>query len=577
MNMKKTMAAVAACAIATSAVATTAFADDSVSLKYNLVNNVYVVKPGSVTFNSQIEYVATTSDGQFAQIQFKDLSGKVDVANAKMTVTGNAINGGVRDKSFSFVEYVNGLDMYSLNSSSMVKCWQPDGTAAENADDETVDKIVMTIPIDEAGSGIKAADGGFTANVSLTAPHSGSAWNGADLHHEFAYVVEDDLAASIVTDEYAKTSANAADFDAGSLELGNLGTADDLVDASDIDYGVWTPRPVTEIYGVANFVEGNADAIAMNSVIGAWSDTTEEIVKYPMLTTSNTTTGYGTGNTIYTSSVNKGGDIYIAGKNIDGAASNILAYLCADEYNLSAKGKSYINVVPVINDVIANYDDVTFTFNTAADNITFVEGDGYKYKADGELTQYTKFAQHLYNLYGDENTEYVYTSNYDWTGYNLWAGALVVNGNLTMSLQDTNVFDYGATTLSFNWNDAVDGAVVNTYATYLTKMQLATSSLWFWDSLEITAANTEAEDVASDAGAEADEDVIEEDVEEDVVEDIEEDVVEDVVEDIEEPVVEDVVEDVPVVENPGTGNAPVALAVIPVALAAAAVVAKKRG
>ena len=33
----------------------------------------------------------------------------------------------------------------------------------------------------------------------------------------------------------------------------------------------------------------------------------------------------------------------------------------------------------------------------------------------------------------------------------------------------------------------------------------------------------------------------------------------------------------PVVSNPGTGNAPIALAVIPVALAAAAVVAKKRG
>ena len=62
---------------------------------------------------------------------------------------------------------------------------------------------------------------------------------------------------------------------------------------------------------------------------------------------------------------------------------------------------------------------------------------------------------------------------------------------------------------------------------------------------------------------------------------LEDEVVEEV-EDIEdvEPVVEEVVEEAAPVEvapSPKTGNAPIALAVIPVALAAAAVVAKKRG
>lgn len=60
----------------------------------------------------------------------------------------------------------------------------------------------------------------------------------------------------------------------------------------------------------------------------------------------------------------------------------------------------------------------------------------------------------------------------------------------------------------------------------------------------------------------------------DVIDDTE--IVEIVEEPAEEPVVEEpVVEPETPVESPKTGNAPVAMAVIPVALAAAAVVAKK--
>ncbi len=77
-------------------------------------------------------------------------------------------------------------------------------------------------------------------------------------------------------------------------------------------------------------------------------------------------------------------------------------------------------------------------------------------------------------------------------------------------------------------------------------------------------------------GVEADEDVIDDT---EIVDDID-DVVDDtdVVDDID--VVDDVdvpeePAEVPAESNPGTGNSPVALAVIPVALAAAAVVAKK--
>ena len=60
----------------------------------------------------------------------------------------------------------------------------------------------------------------------------------------------------------------------------------------------------------------------------------------------------------------------------------------------------------------------------------------------------------------------------------------------------------------------------------------------------------------------ADDEIIE-DVEEDIVDDTD-DIIEEVTPDVEAPVT-----------KPSTGNAPIALAVIPVALAAAAVVAKK--
>lgn len=83
-------------------------------------------------------------------------------------------------------------------------------------------------------------------------------------------------------------------------------------------------------------------------------------------------------------------------------------------------------------------------------------------------------------------------------------------------------------------------------------------------------------------GEEAEEDTIGEDTvdvvdePEDVVDDEPEDVVDEPEDVVDEPADETTDEpaDVPA-ENPGTGNSPIALAVIPVALAAAAVVAKK--
>ena len=150
-----------------------------------------------------------------------------------------------------------------------------------------------------------------------------------------------------------------------------------------------------------------------------------------------------------------------------------------------------------------------------------------------------------------------------------------------MSLNNTEVFDYAATSLSFNWEDVTGGANVNTYVTYLQKMQLATSSTWYWDSMDVVYGNTESDDVNSGEGTDAEEDVIADDEasDEEIADDAadEEPADEDVPADDEEPADEAPADEAPADANPATGNAPIALAVIPVALAAAAVVAETRG
>ncbi|MGN0674978.1 MAG: hypothetical protein ACI4KG_04465, partial [Oscillospiraceae bacterium] len=271
------------------------------------------------------------------------------------------------------------------------------------------------------------------------------------------------------------------------------------------------------------------------------------------------------------------------------------------------EGNGYKNVGAVINDAVKNYDSVTFTFNTAADKIGYITStnapdkvytDGYwagcnaegSYSdaviaadgnadkliaiytdKDGATDKYMAFGQHLYtNYYVPENTQY---TGYDWAGVNLFAGALVVNEYLTMSLAETDYFDWTQTTLSFDWDAIMDGAMTdNDYATYIQSIKLATANTWYWNSLDVVLTAGEADDATSDAGVEGDDETLD-DTDDDADETIEAD------DETEEPA-EEPAEETPVVPeatNPTTGNASVALAVIPVALAAAAVVAKKRG
>lgn len=273
-----------------------------------------------------------------------------------------------------------------------------------------------------------------------------------------------------------------------------------------------------------------------------------------------------------------------------------------------ADGNYYTNPIAVLNDAIANNEEVTFTFKTFNDYVAtskshqylqWVEADrAYGYKTSQYDWYNPSFSQHLYT--NEYNTYSPFgVTNYDqygsyssaW-GINLFSGAIVVNSGLTMQLNDTQKFYWGNDTLTFDWFTITDEGKITDAKTFLTSMLLYTPVDWYWDSLTVTVGNTEEDDIDTTSPVEDEAEEIPEEEEEVIFEEEEvvEEEVEEEVEEVEEPEeveevsepeeVEEVVEEAAPVApapSPATGNAPVALAVIPVALAAAAVVAKKRG
>ena len=241
----------------------------------------------------------------------------------------------------------------------------------------------------------------------------------------------------------------------------------------------------------------------------------------------------------------------------------------------------YGNVTAVINDAVQNYD-VEFVFNTTQQRIRVSDGKVVPSWDNSGTEVYKQFGQNLYPLYGYLNTpDYVsygteltdYAGIFGWSGTNLFSGALVVNGYFTMGLNATENFDWLGTSLSFSWDDILDAAananISNPYALYIQSLSLVTSTTWFWDSMDVVLTEKSADDASADAGIGSDDETVPEFEEEEE----EEEEANEPEEEEKEP--EDTANEV--VSNPVTGNASVALAVIPVALAAAAVVAKKRG
>jgi len=283
---------------------------------------------------------------------------------------------------------------------------------------------------------------------------------------------------------------------------------------------------------------------------------------------------------------------------------DVIAYLGMP--GLADFNRPYYNVQAVINDTAAKYNSVTIIFHTAVENVgnvstgdsrnfgRYVEGDD----AERVSTSYYKqFRPQLYNRF-HLDADYMLGENYmpvnpapfvghgdytqDYRFYSLLNGALVINGQHTMQLSDLNMFDYTSKSISFNLEDVfgagnnnniiAPGGLINPAPYQIWSMRLATSNLWFWDSMEIQAGMVAEETVDAYAPPEEDDDVIDDiDDWDDFGDDDwgDDDWGDDVWDDpIPEPT--------PVVPNPVTGNASVALAVIPVALAAAAIVIKKR-
>lgn len=270
-----------------------------------------------------------------------------------------------------------------------------------------------------------------------------------------------------------------------------------------------------------------------------------------------------------------------------------------------AGGKYYTNPVAVLNDAIANNENVVFEFKSFNGYVATAKskllGGGwidvdraYGYQVNSQDWYNPTFGQHLYTSYGVPGTPNdVYSlfgqNEFDMYGsyssawaQNLFTGAIVVNSGLTMQLSDTDMFNWGADTLSFDWFAITDEGKVTEAKTFLTKMLLYTPVDWYWDTLTVTVGSDGDEDgVEPGEGVEGDGDIVDDDEGDVIVDDPVEVETEPVVVETEPVVVEteapEVVTPAAPVESPKTGNAPVALAVIPVALAAAAVVAKKRG
>lgn len=252
-----------------------------------------------------------------------------------------------------------------------------------------------------------------------------------------------------------------------------------------------------------------------------------------------------------------------------------------------AGGNYYTKPVAVLNDAIANHDNVVFTFTsyngyvgTAKSHLVnqWVNVDqGYDYKTSDYDWHNPTFGQHLYTNLSDayslfDSNEYDQYGSYSsaW-GINLFTGAVVVNSGLTMQLSDTDTFNWGSNTLSFDWFDITDEGKITDAKTFLTSMLLYTPTDWYWDTLTVVVSDDEDEAIDAGEGLDGEGDTIddEEPADEEIVEEPE-------VEETEAPA-ETEAAPVETAPSPATGNAPVALAVIPVALAAAAVVAKKRG
>lgn len=545
MNMKKTMAAIAAGAVAVSAMATSVSAIQDGVFTYNLVENYKQDgDPAKVTLEATINNADSTLTG----ITFVDTDGKIDVKNVVIKVASNVA--GEQNKTYTY-----STDQGAVNYNQKLN---DGGLTFVNELNGYSNKVTITVTIDgaetrygSAGAINKDINAGKVAITSTgdTTPTIVRSYTGAGDAKYLKFPLKTSTTGNVnIIDylqngKYTKTHLHAD---------GTYHTPDGGMRTNDADY--------------ANVAAVLNDAIAnYEGVVFKFNTAKQNIawMKAPE----------------YTDTVSVSG--------IDDWKFNLGNFFWDDGNGWSA----------MTNDDVRKL--------TLKDLATHVHGneDGIvaAYVDYGGTDAYTKFNQHLYNgtvnpyysqLAGNfaaEGTGYV---GFDWNGYNLFQGALVINENLTMSLSDTEFFDYTDTSLSFDWDAVYSNAMTsNNFATYVQSIKLATSSTWYWDSMDIVLTAGSAEDASSGAGVTGDDETLDGDDDTDADDDISldddgDDDVDTSADDDDDDVdtsadddddTNDTEAPAQTTNNPQTGNASVALAVIPVALAAAAIVAKKRG
>lgn len=560
MNMKKTIAAIAAGAVAVSAMATTVSALDDQTLSYNLVSEVKSSSTATITATfSELTLVA----GEYVYVDVIGLGDKFNVYNSTVSISGSYLDGNGAIKPIVNTVYTGRaatwVDGYSIEGST---CWaDSSGNAIDNAGN-TWDSKYLKIPVVTAGAGTnKSLVASTAAELKVTVKYTemGNASG------------KGDVAAALLNGEIGvRLATGASGDDALILALGSGNVTAEKVFGSLPGVTPTVAATVTGwISGVSGLAQGSEDAALKQA---------------PFMTDSRT------------SAVSLGGwfqnpDII---QHLENSPVNSAAFSTSKDYyknhGYSGNYGSYTNVGAVLNDAIENYD-VTFVFHTAAQNVKIeyaADGtvDVWEYTSDAAKAKYvdngkakeivdcTKFGQSLYPLYNWEGSGFL---GGGWNGQNLFAGALVVNGGMTMGLSETEAFDFTETTLSFDWDTIVENSISsNPVTTYIRTLGLATSTTWFWDKMDVVCAARVEDTAESGEGAEVGDDVIGGDDEIDGGDEIDLGG-EDGGDEIDTTEVPETKE-VPEVSQPAkTGNASVALAVIPVALAAAAVVAKKRG
>jgi hypothetical protein len=581
MNMKKTIAAAAAGAMAVSATATAASAATTPviapegTFTYSLVKNFAKEKMGTATVTSerQIAGLQTSNGVSVVAINLVDNTGAgtgSDRANLYIDVNTEAnANLNIQSTSDTTLLINRNFILDGDNRDVGASFARDDIRAIRNADDETVYLV-----LDESSAisrGFNSIQVKYTAELNHKATTKAilsdaltsdpALLNSTAATRQILGIGESDEPEANVTGddilsaEYAIAYRQVVSFDKYDPQ-GTVVNAPMLSNTNTSRYGDGVPNIINYLEGFDGtsgasqwYVKDWRHFPAMTDIGGA--DNVRDLIYL----------GRATSATIETDPTDP--EFYVAGSGI----------------NLSAvveDGKEYYNVMATLNDTVNNYD-VKFTFQTAQKPVIDAaagrdDGDLVVgiYDADNGNAKYTQFGQHLYGYYGNEygtgldyytpfGAEYYY-ANPAGVNYNLFQGALVINDYYSMQLADTELFSYSASTLSFTYDTVQQNALAtyNTWMDYIQSLRLATSTEWYWDSMTVTWTTPVADTAGVGEGLEEDDVTLEE--EEVPVE--EEEVV------VEEPVAP--------VENPPTGNSAVALAVIPVALAAAAIVAKKR-